>query len=249
MDLGAELAAGGQAGKGQSLVAGIRLGKELSTNWLKPASGNLATGLASEAPSFRSSWQSQVDAWRGVPRGTNGVESQDASEAGTADATTGAPKSLAAKVEQTSLPAQGSSLSLQSIVAGTKQNVSAPGLAGQKKTLPDTGRSTWKAVENPVTQTTSSGNEDRTAIEHPGSATRSRADVAAPAIDRENTAPVATTIAPAIAPAIEAPIPLPTAPVQAQISTPEQTAETTSVPGPNLAPSHWRSNCGPRLAS
>ena len=82
IDPGAEMAAGGRAGLGQTPMAAVGLGKELSANWLKPASGNLATGLASEAPSFRSSWQAQVDAWRGVSRGTNVVESHDASEAG-----------------------------------------------------------------------------------------------------------------------------------------------------------------------
>ena len=241
MDLGAELAAGGQAGKGQSLVAGIRLGKELSTNWLKPASGNLATGLASEAPSFRSSWQSQVNAWRGVSRGTNRVESQDTSEAGTVITINAVPKSLTAKLEQTSVSVHVASSSLQSDTAVTNQHVSSPGLAGQKRTLPDTSHSTWKAVENSITHTTSSGNADGTATEHPGSATRSRADSAAPAVNQENAAPEATGGAQATAPAIKAPIPLPTAPAKSQISTPAQTAETTSVPGPNFAPSNWRS--------
>lgn len=241
MDLGAELAAGGQAGKGQSLVAGTGLGKELSANWLKPAIGNLATGLASEAPSFRSSWQSQLNAWRGVPRGTNGVESQDTSEAGTVITISGVPKSLTAKLEQTLPAAQGSSSRLRSIVAGTKQNESIPDVTGQKKTLPDTGRSTWKAVEKPFTQIESSGSADGTATEHPGSATRSRADSAAPAVNQENAAPAATVGAQAIAPAIAVPVQLPTAPAQLQIPTLAQTGETTPVPGPNLAPSNWSS--------
>ena len=154
MDLGAEMEAGGQAGKGQSLLAGARPGRELSTNWLKPASGNLATGLASEAPSFRSSWQAQVNAWRGVSRGTNGVESQDASEAETADATSGALISRAANPGKISPSAQESnsslpSSSLSSSGVVTKQNVSIPA-ASQKESWSDTGRSV--AVETPVTQ-------------------------------------------------------------------------------------------------
>jgi hypothetical protein len=243
MDLGAELEAGGQAGKGQSLLAGARPGRELSTNWLKPASGNLATGLASEAPSFRSSWQAQVNAWRGVSRGTNGVESQDASEAETADATSGALISRAANPGKISPSAQESnsslpSSSLSSSGVVTKQNVSIPA-ASQKESWSDTGRSV--AVENPVTQIASAGSTDATATERQAPATRSRAGSAVPPLHQENTAP-ATSVGPQpVVPVIETPIQPPVAPAQLEIPALAQSAEAISASEPDFAPSNWHS--------
>lgn len=234
------MAAGERTGLGQSPVAAAGPGKELSTNWLRPASGNLATGLASEAPSFRSSWQSQVNAWRGVPRGTNGVESQDAGEAGTADTMSGALMSHAANPGQTLLSARMASPSPQSNGAVTKQKVSVPDVAGQKQTWTDPGRSVGNAMQNAGTQITSTGNTYSTATERPGTANRSRAGSAAPPANRENTAQTATVGAQPIAPTIEAPILLPAAPARSQIPTLAQTAETTSASGPNFAPSNWR---------
>lgn len=233
--------AGGQAGKGQGPVMAGRLGKELSTNWLRPASGDLATGLASEAPSFRSSWQSQVNAWRGVSRGTNGVESQDASEAGTAATRKDVPKSRGAHDERTSVPAQVAGSSLQSNGAVTKQNVSVPDVAVQKKTWSDTGRSAGKAVENPGTQTTSTGSTDATATERPGPENRSRAGSASQQANQEKTAPAVAVDAQTIAPAIEAPIQLPVFPISSRASKPTQTAETTSASQANFAFSNLRS--------
>ena len=240
MDLGAEMAAGGQAGKGQGPVAGDRLSKELSTNWLRPASGNLATGLASEAPSFRSSWQAHVNAWRGVSRGTNGVENEEASEATTVDTKSGAPMSLAAKDEQTSVSVQVTSSSLQSNGAVTKQNVSIPDVAGQMETLPQRNHSPSDTAHSAGTQTTSTGSAVSTATARPGTATRSRVGSATPPAEPENTAQAATVGAQTIAPAIEAPIQVPAAPARSQIPALAQTAET-SFPESNFALSNWRS--------
>ena len=241
MDLGAEMAAGEPAGLEQGPVTATRLGKELSTNWLRPASGNLATPLASEAPSFRSSWQSQVNAWRGVSRGTNGVESEDASEAGTVDTTHGAPMSRVEKSGQAPLSAQAANSSLQWNGAVTRQNVSVPDVAGQKEVWSDTGRSPWKAVQNRGTQTTSTESTDATATERPDTANRNRVGSASQQANQENTAQAATVGAQAIAPAIEAPVPPLVPPAQSQISKPAQTTEATSAPESDFTLSKWPS--------
>ena len=241
IDLGAEMAAREPAGLEQGPVTATRLGKELSTNWLRPASGNLATPLASEAPSFRSSWQSQVNAWRGVSRGTNGVESEDASEAGTVDTTHGAPMSRVEKSGQAPLSAQAANSSLQWNGAVTRQNVSVPDVAGQKEVWSDTGRSPWKAVQNRGTQTTSTESTDATATERPDTANRNRVGSASQQANQENTAQAATVGAQAIAPAIEAPVPPLVPPAQSQISKPAQTTEATSAPESDFTLSKWPS--------
>jgi hypothetical protein len=241
MDLGAEMTAGGHAGKGQSPMAVAGLGKGLSTNWLRPASGNLATGSVSEAPSFRSSWQTQVNAWRGAPRGTNGVESQDASEAGTADTMNGVSRSLAAKDELTSVSAQGSSSGFQSNNASTPQNVPVPDVAGQKETWPQRSYSASEITENGGAQTAVSESADATTTERPGTANRSRVGPAIPHAERKNTAQATSAGAQAIAPTIEAPIQIPAAPVRSEIPKLAETVETVSAPGPSLAPSNWHS--------
>ena len=261
MEPGAEMDAGGQAGKGQGSVGAGRLGKELSTNWLRPASGDLATGLTSEAPSFRSSWESQVNAWRGVSRGTNGVESQDESEdareAGTADTIPGAAMSRTANHGQTSVSAQPASSSLASKVARTQQDVSAAVVPGQKETWSDAGRSAGKAVESPGTQMKSTGSTDATATERPGTENRSRAGSATPAANSENTAQAATAGAQAIASAVEAPVELPASPIPSRAFKPTQTAETIPASESNFAFTNLRSTQfsetaqlpGPQLSS
>jgi hypothetical protein len=241
MGLGAETAAGGQAGKGQSPMAAAGLGKELSTNWPKPASGNPATGLASEAPSFRSSWQSQVNAWRGAPRGTNGVESQDASEAGTADTMNGVPRSLAAKDEQTPASAQGSSSSLQPNASATPQNASVLGVPGQKETWPQRSYFASETAENAGAQTAVAESADATTTVRPATANRNRVSSPTPPAERKNAAQATNVSAQAIAPTIEVPIQIAAAPVRSAIPTLAQTVETVSASGPNLAPSNWRS--------
>jgi hypothetical protein len=241
IDLGAEMA-GAQAGKGQSPVAAARLGRELSTNWLKPGSGNLATGMASEAPSFRSSWQSQVNAWRGISRGTNGVESQDTNDAGTVDTMNGVPRSLAAKDEQTLASAQRSSSSLLLNGARTQQNEPVPDVAGQKGTLPQRSHFAAEGADNTPTQTTvTESTSTTTATERPGAATRSRASFAAPPVEEKNTAQAAYVGTNALAPGIEAPILIPAAPVRSAIPMAAQTVETTSASESNLASASWRS--------
>ena len=238
--------AAGQAGKGQGPASAGRLGKELSTNWLRPASGDLATGLASEAPSFRSSWQSQVNAWRGISRGTNGDQSQEPSEAGTANAMNGVPKSLAATDEQTSVSAQAAIPSLQSSGAVTKQNLPIPDVAGQldvsgqKATWPQRIHSASDTAQNAGTQTTSTGSTVSTATARPSTANRSRVNSGAPPANPEITAQATTMGAQAIAPAIEASIQLPAAAARLQIPTLALTAETTSAQESGFAPSNWR---------
>ena len=248
MDLGAEMEAGGQAGKGQGSVAAGRLGKELNTNWLQPASGNPATGLASEAPSFRSSWQAQVNAWRGVSRGTNGVESEAASEATTVDMASGAAMSRAAKPEQASVSAQGSNSSLPSKAAVAQQQVSIPDVADQKQTWPQKSHFAAETTDNAGTKTKLAESVDVTTTERPGRANRSRVSSLTPPAERKNTVEATNASAQAIAPTIEAPIQIPAVPVRSQIPTLAETAEAISESGSKFAPSHWRSTQSSGLA-
>jgi hypothetical protein len=243
------MAAGERPVPGQSPVAATGLGKEQSTNWLRPGSGNLATGLASEAPSFRSSWQSQLNAWRGVPRGTNGVESEVASESGTVDAIGGTPMSRTAQNGQGSVSvpvaSQMASPSLQSNGALTKQNMTIPYAAGLNETWSETGRPAWKVMQDAGAQITSTGSTEVTPTERPGTANRSRAGSATPPVRPEKTAQAATVVAQAIAPTFEAPIielqiKVPAAPARSEIPTLAQTAGTTSTPESSFAPSNWR---------
>ncbi len=240
MDLGAELQAGGQAGKGQGQSA--RPDRELSTNWLRPTSSNLATSLASEAPSFRSSWQSQLNAWRAAPRGTNGVESEEASEVATTGTMSRTPVSLAANPGKITAPTQAVNSNSQSNSAVTKPNLSIPDVAGQKQTPSGTIRSAWKTAEFLGAQISVTGSADATSTEHQGRATRNRTSSATPPASQENTAQATTEGAQTIVPAIAAPPQLPAAPASSQTPTPAQTAETTPAPGPNFAPSHRRSS-------
>ena len=224
----------------QSPAAAARLGKELSANWLRPTSGNLATGLASGAPSFRSSWQIQVNAWRGVSSGTNGVGSEDADEAGTAGSTSEAPKSHAENHGQTSVSAWAASANLQSANAATLQGVSAR-LTDQKETLPQTSRSAWDAKQSADAQTTSAESEEATAIERPGPTNRNRAGSATQRVNQENAAQGAISGAQTTAPIVEAPIQIPTPAVQSQILKPAQTAEITSATDADFALVRWPS--------
>jgi hypothetical protein len=250
MDTGAEIAAGEHGVPGQSPVATAGLGKGLSTNWFRAGSGNLATGLASEAPSFRSSWQSQLNASRGVSRGTNGVEGEEASESGTVDAMRGTPMSRTAQngLGSVSVPvaSQAASSSIQLNGAATKQSVSISDADSQNETWSDTGRPAWKAMQNAPTLTASTGNTDVTPTERSGAANRSRAGSATPPAKPEKTAQAATVGAQVIAPTFEAPIielpiQVPAAPVRSEIPTLAQTAGITSAPELNRAPANWRS--------
>ncbi len=225
MDLGAEMETGGRTGQEPDPAAGARPGKELSASWLRPASGNLATGLASGAPSFRSSWQSQVNAWRGVSRGTSGVESEDANDAGTIDTINGAPTSRATNSPRTSASAQtaGSSFPLKN--AAAPQSASAIEVSSQKGTWSQTSRSASQARQSADDQSTSTGSTDASAIERAGTANSYRKSSASQHTCQENAAQAATSGTQTVAPLIATPI---EPPVQSQISKPAQTAETAS---------------------
>jgi hypothetical protein len=240
MDSGAQMEAGGRTVLEQSPMAAARAGKELSTNWLGQASGNLATGLASGTPSFRASWQSQVNAWRGISRGTNGVESEDANEASAANSTSAAPRSRAANQEQTSASAQAASANLQSANTTTQQSVSTI-LTGQKMNWSQTGRFAWDVEQNAGDQATSAENIGAAAIERPGTTNRKRVDSASQKTNEEKPAPTTTTGTQTIAPKIEAPIQIPIPPDQSQILKPALTAETTPASEASLEFLRWSS--------
>ena len=250
MDLGAEMEAGGQAGLGQSPVASARPGKELSTNWLRPASGNLATGLASEAPSFRSSWQSQVNAWRGVSRGTNGVESEDASEAGAAESTNAAADGRAATNAQSSASAQAANSRLSGNVTVTQQNASATGATDQEGTLPRTNRFAWTSEPDAATQKASASTGSMV-TPLSDAATRDRAGRGAEQVHRESTAAAATPGAQTVALAVQMPTLPPVTLASSEISAPANAAEQSSSSESAFALSGWSSKQslgGPELS-
>jgi len=240
IDLGAEMAAGGQPGKGQSPLAAARLGKELSTNWLRPARGNLATGLASEAPSFRSSWQSQVNAWRGVSRGTNGVESEDASEAGAAESTNAAADGRAATNAQSSASAQAANSRLSGNVTVTQQNASATGATDQEGTLPRTNRFAWTSEPDAATQKASASTGSMV-TPLSDAATRDRAGRGAEQVHRESTAAAATPGAQTVALAVQMPTLPPVTLASSEISAPANAAEQSSSSQSTFALSGWSS--------
>jgi len=241
IDLVAETETGGRAGLKQSPVTSARLGKQLSTNWLRPASGNLATNLTSGIPSFRSSWQSQVNAWRVASRGTNGVESENASEAATVESMSGAPRSRVAQDGQTPASAQEPSSSLPSKSAVTQQNLPVAGVTGQKETWPQTSRPAWEPMQYAGAQTVPAGNTVATATERPDAANRNRVSYAAQRADQENTVQAATPGTQSIAPYLEAPMQLPVSPTPSHSSERSQTAEATSASESSLELSRWSS--------
>ena len=250
MDLGAEMEAGGQAGLGQSPVASARPGKELSTNWLRPASGNLATGLASEAPSFRSSWQSQVNAWRGVSRGTNGVESEDASEAGAVDTTNAVAVGRAAINAQGSASAQVANSRLSGNVTVRQQNASATGTTDQEGTLLRTSRFGWTSEPDVATQKASASTESMV-TPRSDTATRDRAGRGAEQVHRESTAAAAKPGGQTVALAVQTSTPPPVTLASSEISAPANAAEQSSSSQSTFALSGWSSKQslgGPELS-
>ncbi len=150
-ELGAEIEAGGRAGLGQS--AGSGLGGELSANWFRSSSGNLATGLASSAPSFRSSWQSAVNAWRFVSRGTNSVENKEAEETPINARVTTTEEGLTQRSGQTnSVAARANSpVSVRLTAANADPSISNAVIQAEAQTQP--GRAPWTAAQNAVVET------------------------------------------------------------------------------------------------
>jgi hypothetical protein len=203
-----------------------RFGKELSANWFKPAAGNLATGLASTAPSFRSSWQSVVNAWRGTSHGANGVEGEEAREAGTTNATPAqdgqaGPFALRASASvQTRLAAQFnapvSNAPVSSALDKTEIRTQASRLPGEP--VQDA------ASRTASTASTASGTT---------ASSRERVDSASRRASQENTAQTANSGAQTASPATVAPISL--VPSSSEVSAQAQTGETTLLPAPATA--------------
>jgi hypothetical protein len=234
---GAEIGKGGRAGLEQGPVTAGRLGKELSTNWLRPASGDLATGLASEAPSFRSSWQSQVNAWRGVSRGTNGVESEDASEAGTAVTTNAVAAGRTALNPQSSALAQAPNSRPSGNVAATQQIASAAGATDQEGALPHASRFVWTSETDAATQN-ASASTGSVVTPRSDTATRDRAGRGAEQVHRESTAAATTPGAQTVALAVHMPTLPPASP---EISAPANAAQQSSSSESASALSGWSS--------
>lgn len=249
LDIGTETAAGERTGLGQSPSAAAGSGKALTTNWLRPVSGNvaagsaagLAPGLASEAPSFRSSWQSQVSAWRGVSRGTNGVEGQETSDAEVADALSAAPLSRAVNSRPTLQPAQMASAGLSSNGATTNQNALPAEPTGQRQTWLNTNRPAWNAVENSGAPIPSTASAEATATDRPVAANRNRAGSASSPASHKNSASATSLGAQAPVPTMEAPLLVPAIPARLVIPTLVEAAGKNSLPESQTSPSNWQS--------
>jgi hypothetical protein len=212
-----------------------RLGKGPSASRFGPASGNLATGLASEAPSFRSSWQSVMNAWRGVSRGTNGVESEEAGESSTAGTVSATEEGLVAKNGPTAVSATGASPSVASNLTATSQNVLLTAAAYQKEVPSPTSHSPWRAAQDADTQASPTAGAETTANERPGTTNRDHMVAAAQHDNQENPRQAVENSAQTITPAAEAPILLPVSPASPEISARTQTTEATSPSSSTIA--------------
>jgi len=245
--LGALIEAGGRAGQEQSSLATAQFGKEPSANWFKPSSGNLSTSLASTTPSFRSSWQSVVDAWRGISRGTNGVESEEAQEAGATGTTNATVEDLALKNGQTARSAMGGSSSIQARLAA-QPNASIEGAAGQPATATQLSRIHWKSGQDTATPTASTVADATTSS---ATVDGDRAESRSQRPNRKDPAQAANTGTPAVSPATDAsgwPPFSAASPFPAQVSSEismqaqagqAQTGETILLPASTSALSGW----------
>lgn len=222
MDSGAESEVGGMTGLAQGPAA-ARLGKEVNANRIGPASGNRATDQASATPSFRLSWQSQVNAWQGVSRATAGVENEDESETGTVDVRRASSGGRAANDEQSSRSAQAAATPARASCAITQQSVPAA-LAHHEETSPQASGFAWNARQNALLQTTTTENAGTTAIERPGTANRNRADAAAQQAGGKSTAKPAAMGEQTVVAAAEVPVQIP--PVQPPMYEAAQNAGT-----------------------
>ena len=231
-ELGAEIEAGGRTGLAQSPMA-ARHGKGLSANWFKGASGDLPTGMASGAPSFHSSWQSVMNAWRGVSNETSGIETKietkAVGESGTTVAMKAAEEDLAAKNGQTTISTARASSSGASESTATSQNVLMRAAVQQNDVPLPTTRSAWRAARNVDAQAPPTASADATPTERAGAAKRDHTDAAVQRDNQENTRQVQATEdnVQALAPAVEAPIVLPASPASSGASPQAETAATT----------------------
>ena len=203
--------AGGRAGLGQS--AGSRLGREMSANWFRPLSGNLATGLASTTPSFRSSWQSAVNAWRGVSRGTSGVENEDAEETPINTRVTSTEEGITQKGGQTNSVAARASSNVPAPLPAAKQDTTTPNAASQAEAQTQPNRLQWRSVEDTAAEAALTASTVINAADRSGRVDPDGVDAQSQRTKRDNLAHAANTDTQTLSSAADAPNWLPLAPV------------------------------------
>ena len=203
--------AGGRAGLGQS--AGSRLGREMSANWFRPLSGNLATGLASATPSFRSSWQSAVNAWRGVSRGTSSVENEEAEETPINTRVTGTEEGITQKGGQTNSVAARASATIPAPLPAAKQVTTTSNAASQAEAQTQPNRSQWRSVEDTAAEAASTASTVINAADRSGGVDPDGVDAQSQRTKRDNPAHAANTDPQTLSSAADAPNWLPLAPV------------------------------------
>ena len=121
-NLGAEIETGGKSGLRPSAPHLVSKG---GTNWLAQSAGNLGTGLITQAPNLRSSWQAVFEAWRGVSRGTNSINNLQEETGTTTEANPAGSVQTPNKLQTAFLPA----LTAHSQRAGSKAQTNATGAA------------------------------------------------------------------------------------------------------------------------
>jgi hypothetical protein len=127
-------ASGGQIFGGQALAGQAGSGLDPTTLWpggawsanpLSAASGDPAAGPASTAPSFRSSWQSAVNACSGTTDGSGHGEEKDPVAGSAAGGEGASTPSLAGKAGRTAVSATSTNAKVQASVAHVQQTGSA----------------------------------------------------------------------------------------------------------------------------
>lgn len=230
-ELGTEIEAEGRVGLEQSQIA-ARLGKGPGAGWLGQATNNRASASVSDAPSFRSSWQTVINASR-VPRGTGSVEAEEWGAAGTTGVSNATNSGFAQSGMRSVLSTVGASFNAATKITPKSQKAIVTATVDQHKPLSRACRPTWEAGQNVDAQAPSASGVDATLHMRSAAAHRDRTEL--PNQHKsENTHQMAEAGAQTSAPSIEASISISVSPASPQASTPDQTAAKFPPASPTL---------------
>ena len=182
-NLGAEIETGGRE-LGQSAP---RLASKGGTNWLTPSGGSLATGLATAAPTFRSSWQAVLEAWRGVSRGTNSINNLQEEIGTNAEANGTESAQTPNKLQTASLAPSAAKLPGARIAA--QPNTSVHASTTQTEAQVALNRSQLRQGQDAITPALSGPNIASDAMDLPGAEGRSVTESRSARQNGENSAP------------------------------------------------------------
>jgi len=245
-NLGAEIELGGRTGPEQSPTAATRLGRQLSVNWFRPASGNLYSSLASGTPSFRSSWQSVVNGWRAGPRGANDSENEQGSGGATPGVMNGAMDGSVANKEQAVLSTAGGGSIIASRRLTAQQNGFATNASDAEDVQLHRGRSQWKSAQDTATRPASTvsaaaTSAEPTRTEYQDATNRDRVEFAVQHDRQENTQLDANAGAQTTVPAIATSTVPPLAPASAENPAWTQSADAAPISESVFVLSGWGS--------